>query len=291
MTKQDTPFPTLKSREALDNAQVAGTMTQKDATASSLGSTDASATEEGAPPAEAAAPTPEQCLTTLNSAAEEMGLSSQEIVVLRSLQKRREELTHLMDATEEAPVLFHPNMAKHYHKEVRGLIESLNDPATRLEAGTILRSLVERIVLTPREDGKGLAIDLFGDLAGILSMATKRGRPAIENELSRLQPTKQSCDEGANGEPRTLMAVVAGKRARYANSDAENSEAADPTLMAMVAGERSRHSCVYTEITDPVASSVFPTFAKTTKALISQGSRSLTAMGAGAGFEPAAFRL
>ena len=52
----------------------------------------AAATEEGAPPAEAAAPTPEQCLTTLNSAAEEMGLSSQEILVLRSLQKRREEL-------------------------------------------------------------------------------------------------------------------------------------------------------------------------------------------------------
>lgn len=52
----------------------------------------AATTEEGAPPAEAAAPTPEQCLTTLNSAAEEMGLSSQEILVLRSLQKRREEL-------------------------------------------------------------------------------------------------------------------------------------------------------------------------------------------------------
>ena len=52
----------------------------------------AATAEEGAPPAEAAAPTPEQCLTTLNSAAEEMGLSSQEILVLRSLQKRREEL-------------------------------------------------------------------------------------------------------------------------------------------------------------------------------------------------------
>lgn len=44
---------------------------------------------EQTPPA---APTPEQCLTTLNSAAEEMGLSSQEIVVLRSLQSRREAL-------------------------------------------------------------------------------------------------------------------------------------------------------------------------------------------------------
>lgn len=53
--------------------------------------------EEGeeAPPVDAAAagaPSPEQCLTTLNAAAEEMGLSSQEIVVLRSLQSRREAL-------------------------------------------------------------------------------------------------------------------------------------------------------------------------------------------------------
>jgi flagellar motility protein MotE (MotC chaperone) len=60
----------------------------------------AGAGEEGAPDEEApapeeappAAPTPEQCLTTLNAAAEEMGLSSQEIVVLRSLQSRREAL-------------------------------------------------------------------------------------------------------------------------------------------------------------------------------------------------------
>jgi flagellar motility protein MotE (MotC chaperone) len=50
------------------------------------------AVHEDAPPAAAAPPTPEQCLTTLNAAAEEMGLSSQEIVVLRSLQSRREAL-------------------------------------------------------------------------------------------------------------------------------------------------------------------------------------------------------
>ena len=50
------------------------------------------AVHEEAPPAAAAPPTPEQCLTTLNAAAEEMGLSSQEIVVLRSLQSRREAL-------------------------------------------------------------------------------------------------------------------------------------------------------------------------------------------------------
>lgn len=53
---------------------------------------EAPAPEDAPPAAAATPPTPEQCLTTLNSAAEEMGLSSQEIVVLRSLQARRETL-------------------------------------------------------------------------------------------------------------------------------------------------------------------------------------------------------
>lgn len=56
-----------------------------------LTSGEEGAAPEEAPPA-AAPPSPEQCLTTLNAAAEEMGLSSQEIVVLRSLQARRETL-------------------------------------------------------------------------------------------------------------------------------------------------------------------------------------------------------
>lgn len=50
--------------------------------------------QEEAPPAAGAAapPTPEQCLSALDAAAEEAGLSSNEIIVLRSLQARREAL-------------------------------------------------------------------------------------------------------------------------------------------------------------------------------------------------------
>ncbi len=42
--------------------------------------------ERSAPPPARLRATPELCLTQLNYAAEEMGLSSQEILVLRSLQ-------------------------------------------------------------------------------------------------------------------------------------------------------------------------------------------------------------
>ena len=47
---------------------------------------------EAPPPASAAPPTPEQCLSALDAAAEEAGLSANEIIVLRSLQARREAL-------------------------------------------------------------------------------------------------------------------------------------------------------------------------------------------------------
>ncbi|MFO1344697.1 MAG: recombinase zinc beta ribbon domain-containing protein [Rhodocyclaceae bacterium] len=80
------------------------------------------------------------------------------------VEKRREELAVLLEKTEEAPILFHPNMAGHYHKEVKNLIGSMNDSATRSEAGTILRSLIDRIILSPQDGPQGLSVDLVGDL-------------------------------------------------------------------------------------------------------------------------------
>lgn len=81
--------------ETAETAEAPATETALTAGIGETGETaeaETASADENAPPAAAAAPTPEQCLTTLNTAAEEMGLSSQEILVLRSLQKRREEL-------------------------------------------------------------------------------------------------------------------------------------------------------------------------------------------------------
>ena len=54
----------------------------------------------------------------------------------------------------------------------------------------ILRSLVQRIVLTP-EEGE-LKIELIGDLAGILTIAVKAGTPsgAVERNNSKSQTQK-----------------------------------------------------------------------------------------------------
>jgi len=182
------------------------------------------------------------------------------------VQKRREELEVLLETTEEAPILFHPNMADHYHKEVRNLIGSISDPDARSEAGTILRSLIDRIILSPREGSDGLSVDLVGGLAGILSSASNRGRLVVTNELSKLQQVDEANDESDN-----------------APGGAEGPGFVEPS--AMVAGDRSGHS-------EPMAMVAGGRFRRAecpnAKGPAIAGP---SAMVAGAGFEPTTFRL
>ena len=58
----------------------------------------------------------------------------------------------------------------------------------------ILRSLVDRIELRPNQQGK-LEIDLYGDLAGILSLAGKKDRPLDQNDPSVQQVKVVEGDE------------------------------------------------------------------------------------------------
>jgi site-specific DNA recombinase len=43
----------------------------------------------------------------------------------------------------------HPNLPALYKNKVRQLAEALNEPATAVQAGEIMRGLIDRIVLTP----------------------------------------------------------------------------------------------------------------------------------------------
>jgi hypothetical protein len=105
---------------------------------------------------------------------------------LAGLVKRREELEALLSGTKEEPVLLHPNMAAEYHKQVASLAQVLNREENRGEAADILRSLVDRIELKPNNPGK-LEIDLYGDLAGILTLAAKKDRPLDQSDPSLQQ--------------------------------------------------------------------------------------------------------
>jgi site-specific DNA recombinase len=72
----------------------------------------------------------------------------------------------------------HPNLAEIYRSKVAALHEALADEASRDEAFELIRSLIDKVVVTPTEGD--LHIDLHGELAGILSLCRegrRGGRP------------------------------------------------------------------------------------------------------------------
>lgn len=64
-------------------------------------------------------------------------------------------------------VRLHPGLAEVYRRKVADLAAALNAEGTRVEAGEIIRSLIDEIRLHPEDGGHG--IEIVGDFAGILS--------------------------------------------------------------------------------------------------------------------------
>ncbi|MEM1152419.1 MAG: recombinase family protein [Pseudomonadota bacterium] len=136
---------------------------------------------------------------------------------------RMKEVKRLLEDQPEERVIFHPNMATRYQREIRDLIETLNRPKSRAEAAMHLRGLIDKVTLTPCENEDRLIVDLHGDLAGILSVATSAERQRVEDGLSKLQPVQQE-DPQSGGAPddrhdsdediTAQAAVVAGGRSR-----------------------------------------------------------------------------
>ncbi|MEC8196007.1 MAG: recombinase family protein [Pseudomonadota bacterium] len=119
---------------------------------------------------------------------------------LDSLETRKRDLeADLANVEPAAPVMLHPNLSDVYRDKVANLTKALNDPTTKAEATTIIRSLLESIRLVPNADGS-LDIELVGELAGLLSLG------ASQNEQSR--HAAASCSTlmvaGAGFEPATF---------------------------------------------------------------------------------------
>ncbi|MGL1921248.1 MAG: recombinase family protein [Hyphomicrobiales bacterium] len=148
------------------------------------------------------------------------GFANEELKIrMNNLEARKNVLKSLLVEQNEDKVLFHPNMADRYHKEIRNLVGILNESDTRTEAATLLRSLIEKIVLTPTEDNESLTVDLIGDLAGILSIATSRDKRTIKFDLSEHQPVQETAE--FSGSPSDLnsksveqLVMVAGVRSK-----------------------------------------------------------------------------
>jgi site-specific DNA recombinase len=93
-----------------------------------------------------------------------------------------------------------PAGAEIYRRKVEALALALQDDAIRIEAIEILRSMIERVVITPSSEGAP-RVELHGDLARLIT---------VDGEIGAHTPKKK---RAASGEAaRTVLSVVAGKR-------------------------------------------------------------------------------
>jgi site-specific DNA recombinase len=70
-------------------------------------------------------------------------------------------------APEPPKIRLHPDLPGLHREKVAALEQALADPAINAEAAEVIRRQIERITLTPSENGT-LAVQLYGDLARIL---------------------------------------------------------------------------------------------------------------------------
>ena len=89
---------------------------------------------------------------------------------MAELETDKAALAERLAAAPEPPkVRLHPNLAGVYREKVAALEQALFDPSIKAEAAAVVRSQIERIMLTPGEGG-ALEVRLQGDLARILQM-------------------------------------------------------------------------------------------------------------------------
>jgi site-specific DNA recombinase len=108
----------------------------------------------------------------------------------------------LATAPELPKVRLHPNLAGMYRQKVAALEQALADPEIKAEAMEIVRSQIERITLTPCQDG-GLAVVLQGDLARILQLCESGSRTS-ERPGTAVPGRGLSVVAGAGFEPATF---------------------------------------------------------------------------------------
>ncbi|MCB9978538.1 MAG: recombinase family protein [Rhodospirillales bacterium] len=185
---------------------------------------------------------------------------------------RQQELEFLLSEQKESPVLVHPNMGLRYRQEIQRLIKLLRTPAHRQEATGMIRGLIDKIVLTPKADGsKEMAIDLHGDLAGILTVATQAKTPLSD----------------ADDLVRNARTITGAGDTQYAGeTEGDSGQETQGEEEAKDFGNKSPSAGSAQEI--PATHATNKIFYN--KDYEDKGVNTLK-MVAGAGFEPAAFRL
>ncbi len=128
---------------------------------------------------------------------------------LENVSMKIDELAKLMKNRDDEPrPLIHPTMARRYRKEIVAPQKALSEQQSG-EAREHVCKLIEKIVLTPRDNRDDLAIDLYGDLAGILRIATEdkkiKDKGNSEKRLARLV-----ANDNYSGEPSVQLVAGVG---------------------------------------------------------------------------------
>ncbi|MHB2170109.1 recombinase family protein [Alsobacter sp. R-9] len=89
---------------------------------------------------------------------------------LDALETERRQIEATLAAPAPSPIRLHPNLADLYRKKVAALHEALQDPRTQAEALDIVRSLIEQVIVRPREGG-GFEVELVGEIASMVEVA------------------------------------------------------------------------------------------------------------------------
>ncbi|WP_370456807.1 zinc ribbon domain-containing protein [Ruegeria sp. THAF57] len=120
---------------------------------------------------------------------------------MAELEARKTQLENDLNAVPAPQPTLHPNMSDVYHSKVRDLANALNEADVRSEAGEALRALIDKVVLTPTEDGYDM--DLHGDLAGILALAIDEKAKTAQADMAEAV-SQISLVAGVGFEPTTF---------------------------------------------------------------------------------------
>jgi DNA invertase Pin-like site-specific DNA recombinase len=109
---------------------------------------------------------------------------------LSSLEAEKMKLEAALKRPTDGLVHLHPELASGYRRRVAALRQSLETEETRPEALEIIRSLIERVIVQPREDGS-FEIELEGEIARMVEIGLepnqkpKNNKTALQNKERR----------------------------------------------------------------------------------------------------------
>jgi len=121
---------------------------------------------------------------------------------LDQLEEEKLRLACVLNAPQVNPVRLHPGIADSWARRVAELKHLLDQEDTRTEAMEIIRTLIERVNIHPREDGK-FEIELFGEIARMVEVSLDAERGS-KNKKTTLR----------DAERRSIIVVAGGRNPR-----------------------------------------------------------------------------